>query len=415
MYTSDESTPLRRQHNTLIAGVIALLLMAAMIAFGPEKLCFDEPYHLSVAKKAVETTWREALVDPKSQSAAGPLYAAVHVAVHPLTNFNAPGVRWVNFGFLLLTILVVSSSLGTINQFQWRAGLSLLSVPFLWPCVGMALTEVPALFAFSLYLYCFLTLIRKTRDTPHHVDWSLYIWSIAAGIALGVAILGRQTYLIVLPSVFVLVLSRPRFWIFAVITVFSTFVVCIWPFLLWKGLVPPSQQHTNSGLRLQNLMLSLTYITAATIFIHPRWIRFRDRSFVVIALVLGFVLTWFSRDYDTPPAKTLLIKIFGERLGLLSGFIAGSALGALSVLWFIETAKQAWRERSDIGRLFLYAILLALVVAPLKVSHLFSSRYVVGALGTLILVLLPPQREPLENTRFWFGGILGCLMLSTYY
>ncbi len=415
MSIHEQSLPSKKFNSPIIVGILGLLLLALLIASSPLTLCYDEPYHLAVAHRVIESTWSEALVDPKSQSAAGPLFAAVHVVLQPLTKLDAPGVRWVNYSLLLLTIVVLASSVTLTGQLQWRPGLSLLSVPFLWPCVGMALTELPALLAFSIYIYCFLRLLEALGDNPVQVKPVFYVWSVAAGVALGASILGRQTYLIVVPSVLVLAFLKPRFWQLGVITIGTALLVCVWPFLLWKGLVPPSQQHTNSGLRLQNLMLSLTYVTAATIIIRPRWINFRNIPFVAVALLVGFVFTWLSRDYNNPPAKSLLMRLFGEKFSLLLGFIVGAALGSLSILWCIETVKRGWRERSDLGRLFLYATLLALIVAPLKVSHLFSSRYVVGALGVLVLVLFDNKTERFENSRLCLGILLGSFMLYTYY
>lgn len=395
-------------------GLAALLLLAVMIGTSPSELRYDEPYHLSVAANVIDSTWREALLNPKNPSAAGPLFAAVHVMLHPLTQLQAPSVRWINFCLLLVIIVIVASSVGGIGQLKWRAGLGLLSVPFIWPCVGMALTEIPALVAFCIYIYCFLMLLKESVSSPLQIKWSLYAWATSAGLALGVSILGRQTYLIVLPCVLVIGFLKLRFWRFGLITFVIAVLVSIWPFLIWKGLVPPSQQYTDSGLRWQNLMLSLTYITAATILLRPSWINARSVLLTAIALLLGFVLTWVSRDYNTPPAKSLLLNLFGERAGLLLGFLAGSALGSLSILWLIETVRRAWRERSDVGRMFLYVTLLALIIAPLKVSHLFSSRYVVGALGVLVLLLFDDKRERFDSARFLVGGAIGALSLYTY-
>ena len=410
----NSSNPIK-SNKALISGILALLILAVMIITSPTGLRYDEPYHLSVAKNIINTSWYKALMDPLNPSAAGPLFAAVHVAFYPITGLEAPAVRWVNFFLLLITIVVISRTAQTPSGIHWGAGLSILSVPFIWPCVGMALTEIPALLAFSVYIYCFLRVLRRESPDSSIFMSSSYIWAASAGLALGVAILGRQTYLVVLPGVFLVSFFKPRFWRFSAITLLTALLTCLWLFIQWNGLLPPSIQNVNSGMRWQNLMLALSYITAATILIRPRWIKFQNHYIIFASVMFGFILTWISRDYNTPPAKGLLLRILGQDMGLLLGFIGGSAFGSIAILWTIETVRNAWRERSDLSRFFLYVTLFTLIIAPVKVSFQFSSRYLVGSIGVLTLILYSPKSEVFSLPRFLTGCLLGAITLSTYY
>jgi hypothetical protein len=65
---------------------------------------------------------------------------------------------------------------------------------------------------------------------------------------------------------------------------------------------------------------------------------------------------------------------------------------------------------------FLLLSLGALVLAPMKMTAQFSSRYIVGCLGLLFLVV----GAPLESRRYWaarmvFGSCLGMAILWTYF
>ena len=89
-------------------------------------------------------------------------------------------------------------------------------------------------------------------------------------------------------------------------------------------------------------------------------------------------------------------------------------MGALGTLWILNTCTFLWLGRDDTFQIFAGVLLLSLVIAPVKVSHLFSSRYVVGLLGVLILVL-PPQQSPFLAVRILIGSALGAAILWSYY
>jgi hypothetical protein len=112
----------------------------------------------------------------------------------------------------------------------------------------------------------------------------------------------------------------------------------------------------------------------------------------------------------------LLVHAFGVQLGLLLGFIVGCALAAIGAVWAWTMFKTFWRERRDPGQVFLLMSLAALVLAPMKITWQFSSRYVVGALGVLYLVIDAPCQSPrYRAARMIVGSILGMAILWSYY
>ena len=136
----------------------------------------------------------------------------------------------------------------------------------------------------------------------------------------------------------------------------------------------------------------------------------------IICTLCGFALSYFARNYEDPPAKSLLVHTFGNQLGLWIGFVVGCALAAIGAVWAWTTFKTFWRERRDPGQVFLLLSLGALVLAPMKMTAQFSSRYIVGCLGVLFLVV----DAPLESRRYWaarmfVGTLLGMAILWTYF
>jgi hypothetical protein len=167
---------------------------------------------------------------------------------------------------------------------------------------------------------------------------------------------------------------------------------------------------------LANLLLSLSYAAAATLFLNPEWLG-RQRPIVwIICTICAITLAFFARNYEDPPAKSLLVHAFGVQLGLLIGFVVGCALAAIGAVWAWTMFKTFWRERRDPGQVFLLMSLATLVLAPMKITWQFSSRYIVGGLGVLYLITDAPCQSPrYRAARMIVGSVLGMAILWSYY
>ncbi len=398
----------------IIAG--CLLALLAMIVTSPSQFRYDESSHIGLARMVAKNGWRDALVSPENGSAAGPLYPAIHLMLSPITHLQPPAIRWVNFCFFLGVVLLLASCKRSTRPIGPRilSGFTLLAVPFLWPAVGMALTELPAL----LFFTCFVLLFLRVINSDVVLSREVFGFAFVAGLCLGAAILGRQTYLIVVPALVVLMFWLREKWTAVLICIMTALAVCSWVFALWHGLAPSHQYHrlTHSSVSFTNLLLSLSYAAVATVFLNPRWLAGQRPTVWIICTLCGFALAYFARNYEDPPAKSLLVHAFGMQLGLWIGFVVGCALGAIGAVWAWTTFKTFWRERRDPGQVFLLMSLGALVMAPMKITAQFSSRYIVGCLGVLFLVV----DAPLKSSRYWaarmfVGSVLGMAILWTYF
>jgi hypothetical protein len=277
----------------------------------------------------------------------------------------------------------------------------------------MALTELPALVFFTGFVLLFLRLINSELELSRKA----FGLALAAGFCLGTAILGRQTYLVVLP-----VLVMMMFWVrgkslAVLVCVITALATCGWLFALWHGLAPPHiYPLTHSSVSLTNVLFSFSYAAAATLFLNPRWLAGHRPTVWIICTLCGFALSCCARNYEDPPAKSLLVHAFGNQFGLWIGFVVGCALAVIGAVWAWTTFKAFWRERRDPVQVFLLMSLGALVLAPMKITWQFSSRYIVGALVVLFLVV----GAPLESRRYWaarmfIGSALGMAILWTYF
>src|SRR5205823_13144281 len=89
----------------------------------------------------------------------------------------------------------------------------------------------------------------------------------------------------------------------------------------------------------------------------------------------------------------------------------------LATIWLLQFCCQVWGDRSQREWLFIYGTFAAVAFTPVKISHQFSSRYVVT--GITLLVLLLAKDQPLKGwgyaLRFVVGAIIGAAILETYY
>ena len=406
------SIPCRAPGLKLIVVTGCLLVMSAMIVTSPSQLRYDEQNHIGLTQLVATNGWRDALLSPKNSSAAGPLYPAIHLMLSPITHLQPPAIRWVNFCCFLGVVLLLANCKPGVPP-RLLSGFTLLAVPFLWPAVGMALTELPAL----LFFTCFVLLFLRVINSDVVLSRGTLGLAFLAGLCLGTAILGRQIYLIVIPALIVLIFWLREKWLSVVICIITSLAVCSWLFVLWHGLAPSHYYRiTESSWSFANLLFSLSYAAVATLFLNPRWLCRQRVTVWIISTLCGFALSYFARNYDDPPAKSLLVHIFGNQFGLWIGFIIGCALAAIGVVWAWTAFQTFWRERRDPSRVFLLLSLGALVLTPMKMPAQFSSRYIVGCLGVLLLVVDPPLKSNgYWAARMFVGSFLGTAILWTYF
>jgi hypothetical protein len=397
-----------------IAATSCLLALAATIAISPLQLKYDERNHIGLAQLVAKSGWQYALTSPENPSAAGPLYPAIHLGLFPITHLRAPAIRWVNFCCFVGIVLLLASYKPTASlETRLVFALSLLAIPFLWPAVGMALTELPAL----LFFTCFVLLFLKLIDSDVALSSRVFGLAFAAGFCLGIAILGRQTYLVIVPISVLMMFWLGEKWLAALLCSMTALAISGWLFALWHGLAPPQYYRlTQSSVSFSYLLRSLSYAAVATLFLNPLWLlRQREKAWIVCAFC-GIALAYVARNYEDPPAKSVLVHLFGMQMGLWIRFVIGCALGAIGVIWAWVVLKTFRREWQDPGRAFLLLSLGALVLAPMKMTAQFSSRYIVGCLGVLLLVIDSPH----EFGRYWaprmfIGSFAGIAILWSYF
>jgi hypothetical protein len=149
----------------LILNFAGFCLLFFLILLSPSKLLYDEPDHLAIAHGIKTIGLIDTLKHPPSISAPGPLYSFIHLGLAPLTCLNPPWIRLINI-VLLAGVIIITVLLAQILNVSYPVltASTLLVIPFLYPAVGMALTEIPALFFFTLFSWFCLKLMENPTE-----------------------------------------------------------------------------------------------------------------------------------------------------------------------------------------------------------------------------------------------------------
>jgi hypothetical protein len=391
--------------------LLAPLALIVFIVFSPAHLLYDEPFHINLAHSVRSGGW-SVLISGDNPSPAGPLFTALHLAVAPITDLKAPAIRWINVVCTLAAIMCLAAWLRRFTSSPMIRACQLFAVPFLWPTMGMALTEVPALCAFTVFGYLAASAMSSASVRARHM-WPL---ALGGGLALGIAILGRQTYLVVLPCL-VAVAFWSRIHALTLLTMMGAAVASsAWLFVLWGGLVPPSYAESfESVLRPHHAVLALTYAGIAAFFVTPWRTLVPNVQIAVYTFGASLAVTLLLFPDVAPPAASLLTRLVGHELTTSVGLGARVLMTAMGLLWLWYTLRQGWLRRQEADYLLITLMLLTLVAAPVRLVQ-FSSRYVVGALGLLVVQLCPPAPAVTGDLlRLLLGILVGVGTLWSYY
>jgi hypothetical protein len=399
-----------KQRPVVILEIVLGVVLIGMVALSPHRLLYDEPLHLEGAKAlSGGMTIHQMLLTP-FPSAPGPLYPVLHSALSPLTHFTAPRVRFVNLLLLAFVILCTAVSFRWIYaDDSWLAAGLILGIPMTWVTAGMALTEIPALAMASLALLAAAWATRGSQES-----WKSYAGFMACGLFAGLSIVGRQTYLPILPGFAAIAVVEPR-WRLQSILAFA--IACAVPlpvFIIWHGLTPPAQRQVGGSIVLEHGLLAFAYLAIVVAILAPKYYATKWRLSLLV-VVLGFVVNLVAIRFEWTVAVGIADLLPGAARQWYP-IACGSLLIALLFGFLSCTTINVWRRRTD--RLFLLMTFEALLLTATAfgIAHLFSSRYVMASFPFVFGMIQPffkPSRWTIALAAS--GAALGCASLSTYY
>lgn len=406
---------------TAWAGLAILTLMAVAVR---QPLLYDEPIYLQTVETLRQYGFSFSFLN-NLEAPAGPLYAILHSSLAPITGLDVPGVRLVNITLLGLTILITIGIGYLINlTFPVLWGLCMVSIPMTWVLSGMALTEMPAVFFMILgfFLLIWSTSHLQSKDgreineknTTRSISAKQILAAILGGLALGIAIAGRQPLLVTLAAVPILAIdSRSRIQVLSFLL--SAAIIPTTLFITWGGLVPPKLQFVGEGFSITHLILAYCYAGVITLILSPRFFSYRLRTTLIIA-VLSILINGIFNWIEFVPMRTLSNQLIPESMFPIYVKICSGLLVSLGTLYLASLLKNLINNRENLNYIFLGVATIFICFTALKVTHQFSSRYVAQALPLFTLITEPySEASYFKATRIVLGSLLGVAILTSYY
>jgi hypothetical protein len=353
---------------------------------------------------------------------AGPLYPVVHFLFEPITRLDVLYVRWINTGFLTGAIYFIYRTISLFNFPLRFYSFYTMAIPMTYVTGGMALTEMPALFFFSVSIYLLIKSTAAARPPLLQV--------ILAGCCMSLAILGRQPYLLTLaafPVLFIPGQNLKRSITLLVVTLIFSVALPCYVFFTWKGLVPTIESQlykdiAQAGIsyRPDFFLLCIFYFAMSMLIIAPGLFRIKLSTasltgwiacFVAI-IAANFVFQWITLI----PLKGLSEKIFTTpgQIYVFSN-VCGSAVIFSSFCFLVSLYKHS-RNMPNRKEIVFFALTALLVAAAcIKITWGYSSRYAAQAIPSLVLLgSFFYKNTGFNIIRIIAGVIAGLIALTTY-
>jgi len=393
--------------------LVAFLGLATIVATSPPDYLYDEEAYANYVPLLHQHGLAgEFLVS--LTGAAGPLYAFVHFALEPVTDLLPIRMRLVNVAFLVVVAGILAAWLKRRSCSDYlAASASILVVPMTWVLAGLALTEMPAMVFATLSLYMQLRGIEALEKGRPPLGWF-----VAGGIVFGVAIWGRQSYL-VLVAVPVLLALLDRKMRIPALVFFGIAVAFAVPLVIaWGGFVPPTDE-ADEGLSPVHGLISLGYAGICFFLLAPRLRWLGQKSSIVVAAVAVVVIASVNASLGIVvgyPLQSFVDRFLPASAMSAYGILYGSLLLVCGIAFFVWMVRTTWQRRDDLKQVTINIGLLCVVLSPALIGNFYSSRYTAMALPYLILAAQPwRQWGWMTSMTAVVGCGLGFLSLQGYF
>ena len=389
--------------------VLSFVALLTAILASPDELVFDEIRYADYPDLVGQFGLSGALLE-RLNGAAGPLYGVVHFLLKPLTRLDPVAMRLANLSlFLAVMGLIVICLRRLASATPWLTAAAILSVPMSWVLAGLAITDTPALLFVAANLalqFRGLAAFERGKDPLP--------WFVAAGVTLGIAVLGRQTACVFAATPLLLAAIDRRLLAPVLVQAAVVALMALPLAIVWGGPVPPLDD-TELGFRPGNALMSLGYLFVGLLLLAPppawllRWPSLAGGvTLLAINAATGLALTF--------PLAAIVDNFLPDRAMYAYGIACGGLLlwaGAAFLIWAVG---RAWQGRHDPKVILIHAGLVAVSLAPALIGNVFSSRYAAMALPYLVLAAAPLRAPGIAtNLKTALGCAIGLAALLGYY
>ncbi|MHA4843857.1 hypothetical protein ACX0G7_06835 [Flavitalea antarctica] len=385
-------------------GFAVIVILAAFM--NSQRFVYDEPYYLEnvgfLAKHGFGKDFLLLLKGP-----AGPTHSIVQYIFSPLTQMKFTLIRLVN-PLLFLAITWITNK--TFRQLGYKSiGWLGMAVPMTAVCIGMALTEIPAVFFLSASLF-FLT-----KQAIGKIN---LLWMSLAGLMYSFAIMGRQPMLLMLPFMILINGISLRKLPENILFIVFSLAFPLYCFSVWESLIPVQGALGVKGeLILVHFLFALGYGLLTMFLIAPAFLKFPFKINILIptAGFLGCFGLAIATDQQYPILNTLAQKILPPAIHEYYPHFGFAVVTAAGLYFVAVLLFRLYQHRSD--KIFVFSLLAvgSVLFSSLSIQHQFSSRYVFQAYPFMIILAYPYLRTSNFNliTRI-LGIAIGVASLITY-
>ncbi len=400
----------------VIYGTSMLLALLYGIINSPNKLLYDEPYFINNLEFVLNNGLSKGSLIFYKNQAPGPLFQIFFYFLIKYLglSFNVINLRLVNFVLFCMSILLYTNIFESFRKKNfWIIFFTFFSIPFFYPILGLALTESTSLFFISVSFYILLK--KKTS-----------IISVLIFIAsLSLALLGRQTFLAVIPIIFIYIylsnFQNIRKAVFVISTIISLIPVA-YLFYMCGGIVPPEQSFVSGksifNISIVNGLLGFGYCSFAFFLFNISVIKkYFNVKLISISFLLSLILVFLFNIKFIPFKSFFDHYIFLQEI---LSFALPVFIVQLSVTYLFILSLLVIENSKSFNELNIAILLIGLFmsITTLKITHQFSSRYV----AQYALFLFLPEKEDKKGTYYFikiilllFGSIIGYYSLNSYY
>lgn len=390
-----------------------LLLLFFTLNRDTSTLWFDEQWYLdNVILLKNYGVSKQFILEVKGP--AGPLHAIIHYLFLPLTDLKLPYIRLINISFTLPILFVlyqIHKLLKAKNSIA--ATLGFYAVPMIYVCTGMALTEIPAML-FAVLSYLFLIYSLETKSPIKS-----YLFAIVAGTFLSIAILGRQPYLMLCLAVMVYIFPiktyQKRLPLLITFLVFSL-IIPAYVFNIWQNIQPAIESQTGKGFQIFHGILAFAYAFIIILILSPSWISYPKIKHISLTFLIIIAVNGIFLKERFLPMMSTANKYFSEYFTDIFSLLFASTVMLFSILFLYSCLQYFFNNINNKHNLFILLATVFILATSAKITHQFSSRYIVQAAPFIVLLTKSHiSFNPLKLLVTLIGISIGIISLNSYF
>lgn len=396
----------------IVAGYLLLIgSLTTIIATSQERPVWDELFHriaeFNLDLKTFGTHYLRNL-----NIAMGPLYAIILKLTGPVLHISEScrGVRLLSLGFFFGALFILRRILIELRREDFLAVIEIASIPIFTLMSVFGMSDMPTFFLFCLHLWILTVAISRARKHSRHSAWVAAL----AGLCLGIAVTGRQTFLVALAGGLAVVRRPPRW---AIAYALAALPLPLALFAVWGGICPPRFAAMEKTIPFSLTHFLLAISQTAVCYLAFDWQfawRRKKLTLSVIAISIAFIPI-YDQFLPAFAQRLPMHAVISQHLGgdLLPKLLLALTFGLGGIL-ILEIVDKLHKE-SDLGIRWFYWVGLSLTIAPGFITHMYSSRYIMASV--VILALLSDQRQIpgyLRISRYIAGLALTITVLVKY-